>query len=155
MRDAIMVKKICKELKGIFPIEARPYKVMAERIGCEEKEFLKIVKRYKRDGLLKKIGVSLDYRRLGIRANAMAVWIVPGEKIKEAAKAMCGFAEVTHCYQRPTLRHWPYNLFTMIHAKTKRGCKELARKISQATAIPRYQLIYSTKELKKKRMKYF
>ena len=155
MKDATMKKKICKELEGAFPIDARPYKVMAERIGYGEKDFIKAVKKYKREGLLKKIGVSLDYRRLGIRANAMVVWIVPGEKIKEAAKAMCGFAEVTHCYQRPTLRYWPYNLFTMIHAKTKRGCEEIARRISRATAIPRYQLIYSTKELKKKRMRYF
>ena len=155
MIDAIIAKIICKELEGNFPIEARPYRVMARRIGCDEKEFIKVIKRCKRVGLIKKIAVSLDYRRLGIKTHAMVVWIVPLKKIKKVAKVMSGFAEVTHCYQRPTLRHWPYNLFTMIHANVKKQCNEIAKRISQATGVRRYQLIYSIKELKKKRMNYF
>jgi siroheme decarboxylase len=62
---------------------------------------------------------------------------------------------VSHCYQRPTLPDWPYNLFTMIHGKTIEDCGEVMKRISQATGIDEYSMLFSTAELKKSSMQYF
>ena len=62
---------------------------------------------------------------------------------------------VTHCYERPTFPDWDYTHFTMIHATTQEQCEEVAQEISDATEIDEYQLLYSTREFKKTRVRYF
>ena len=62
---------------------------------------------------------------------------------------------VTHCYERPTFPDWPYTHFTMVHATTPEGCEEIGREISQATGITDNQMLYSTREYKKTRVRYF
>jgi hypothetical protein len=46
-------------------------------------------------------------------------------------------------------------MYTMIHGANEDECRRKARKISQATGIPDYQLLFSQKELKKTTMRYF
>jgi hypothetical protein len=43
----------------------------------------------------------------------------------------------------------------MVHATTPDGCEEVAREISEATGITENLLLYSTREYKKTRVKYF
>ena len=43
----------------------------------------------------------------------------------------------------------------MIHATSQEQCEEVAREISEATNITEYKLLYSTREYKKTRVKYF
>ena len=62
---------------------------------------------------------------------------------------------VTHCYERPTFPDWDYSHFSMIHATTSEQCEEIARDLSEATGITDYMLLYSTREYKKTRVRYF
>ena len=62
---------------------------------------------------------------------------------------------VTHCYERPTFPDWPYTHFTMVHATTEEGCEVVAEEISKSTGITENQLLYSTREYKKTRVRYF
>jgi len=68
---------------------------------------------------------------------------------------MAGFRAVTHCYRRPTYPDWTYNLFTMVHGRTPTECDAVLAEISRATGITDYAALYSTKEYKKERVKYF
>jgi hypothetical protein len=43
----------------------------------------------------------------------------------------------------------------MIHAGTKGECEQVARDISKATGITEYQALYSNREYKKTRVRYF
>ncbi len=61
----------------------------------------------------------------------------------------------THCYERPTFPDWPYTHFSMVHATSKEGCEEVAREISRQTGITDYQVLYSYREYKKTRVRYF
>ena len=87
---------------------------------------------------------------LGFTANGMCVWDVPPEKIEAAGQIMSSFEDVSHCYERPRLEEWPYNMYTMIHGRSKEECQAVAEKIAQAVGISAYQLVFSEKELKKK-----
>jgi len=68
---------------------------------------------------------------------------------------MARFREVTHCYLRRPEKDWVYNLFTMIHGESKDQCHGIARKMSEATGIKEYALLFSEKEFKKTSMEYF
>ena len=65
------------------------------------------------------------------------------------------FRAVSHCYLRPTYPDWPYAIFTMVHGQTSADCQGVVDAIAQATGIAEYALLYSTKEYKKTRLKYF
>jgi hypothetical protein len=63
---------------------------------------------------------------------------------------------VTHCYQRPSFDGWPYNLFTMVHGRLREECtaslERLARSVKGWTLRSE---LYSVREFKKERVKYF
>ncbi|MFQ6029286.1 MAG: Lrp/AsnC family transcriptional regulator, partial [Dehalococcoidia bacterium] len=45
--------------------------------------------------------------------------------------------------------------FSMVHATSPEGCEEVAREISEATGITDNLMLYSTREYKKTRVRYF
>ncbi|MBI4233137.1 MAG: Lrp/AsnC family transcriptional regulator, partial [Chloroflexi bacterium] len=74
---------------------------------------------------------------------------------EEVGAVLASSPWVTHCYQRPTFSDWPYSHFAMIHATTRQGCEEVARELSTRVDISDYLLLFSTREYKKTRVKYF
>jgi DNA-binding Lrp family transcriptional regulator len=148
-------KKIVKALQNDLPLCPQPFKAIAEEIGISENELLVEIHRLKQQEIIRRFGAIVRHRNLGITANAMVVWRVPKEKSQEIGAIMAAFPEVSHCYERPTYPDWHYNLFTMVHGKSKDECQKVIAQISERTGIKDYKQLYSTRELKKVSMKYF
>jgi hypothetical protein len=68
---------------------------------------------------------------------------------------MALFREVSHCYRRPVYPSWPYPLFTMIHAETHSACMDVVKRIEERVGRFPHKSLFSTKEYKKVRVKYF
>lgn len=148
-------KAICAAVQYDIPLEARPFEILAKGIDIPEEEFIKNIQEFLDKGYIRRFGAALSHRKAGITANGMGVWIVPGEDRERVGKIMASFKEVSHCYERPSFEGWPYNLFTMIHGKTKEECYATAKNISEATGIKDYKLLFSSQEFKKESMVYF
>ncbi len=43
---------------------------------------------------------------------------------------MAAVRGVSHCYQRPTYRDWPYSVFTMAHGRSKEECDAILDSIA-------------------------
>lgn len=148
-------KQIIRELQNGLPLVSRPFKFMAEKLKMTEEEFIAKVRNFIENGQIRRFGAAVRHQDLGYVANAMVVWDVPADEISEVGQMMAGFEEVTHCYQRPRYPGWPYNLFTVVHGQTREECIQSAEKISRATGMEKYRLLFSTAELKKSSMRYF
>lgn len=148
-------KQVIREMQGDLPLTPRPYKVIADRLGITEEELLAIVKDLSDRKVIRRFGAALRHREVGFTANAMVVWDIPDDRTVEIGNKMATFSEVSHCYQRPRYPGWPYNMFTMVHGRSKEECEEIAARISESIGIKEYGLLYSTAELKKDSMKYF
>lgn len=148
-------KQIIRELQNGLPLVSRPFKFMAEKLKMTEEEFIARVRNFVENGQIRRFGAAVRHQDLGYVANAMVVWDVPADKVPEVGPVMAGFEEVTHCYQRPRYPGWPYNLFTVVHGQTREECIQSAEKISRATGMEKYRLLFSTAELKKSSMRYF
>ena len=144
-----------RELQLDFPLLPEPYRPMAERMGISEEALFEVAGRLQAQGYLRRVAAVLHHREAGFRANAMGVWVVPPERSEEVGKIMGSFRGVSHCYLRPTYPDWPYSIFTMVHGKEAEDCQQVIRAISDATGITEYAMLYSTKEYKKIRLKYF
>lgn len=151
----LIEKTIISKLSGDIPLVKEPYKKIAEEVGVTEEEVLDKVKELKDRGVLRRVGGILYHRQAGFKYNAMVVWVIPENRIEEAAKIICLFKEVTHCYQRPTFDGWPYNLFTMVHGETTDYCENVIKQISDSIKVQDYKVLYSLRELKKSSKRYF
>ncbi|APE30742.1 AsnC family protein [Halomonas aestuarii] len=99
-----------------LPLTPRPWQALADQAGLAEEEVMACVRRWQAEGLIKRLGLVVRHRRLGLQANAMVVWDVPDERVALVGRRLAREAAVTLCYRRPRrLPDWPYNLFCMIH----------------------------------------
>ncbi len=142
-------EKIIKLTQNGIPIKRSPFADISGKLGISEQEIIERLKKMKEKEIIRRFGVSIGHRDIGIVANAMCVWNVPDERTEEVGTIMAGFSEVTHCYERPRVSGWDYNLFTMVHSYTREECYEIAARISQATGIKDYKLLFSDREFKK------
>ena len=148
-------KSMIRVLQGDLPGTLTPFSDLASELGWDEGTVIERTQKLLTAGLIRRFGAVLRHQRAGFTANAMGVWRVPEERAEELGKIMANIREVSHCYQRPTLPDWPYTLFTMIHSRSIEGCQEVMERISQATGIQDYDMLFSQKELKKSSMQYF
>lgn len=148
-------KGVIRELQEDMEITPRPYLKAAQRLGLTEEELLEQAGRLINSGHLRRIAAILYHRRAGYAANGMAVWKVPQYRAYEVGEQMATFSVVSHCYLRPTYPDWPYNIFTMLHGRKVNDCEQVAHAISEATGVAEYAMLYSSKEYKKTRVRYF
>lgn len=103
-----------------LPLVARPYAEIGARIGLDELDVIAGLQRLLGQGYIKRLGVVVRHHELGYRANGMVVWDVPDGRVTELGHCLAQFDFVTLCYQRPRrLPEWPYNLFCMIHGRSR------------------------------------
>ena len=93
-----------------------------------------------------------NHYALGFAANGMSVWDIADDRIAEIGAAVGALDFVTHCYERP--RHpplWPYNLFAMVHGRTRAEVEEKVARIAAlvGAAARAHEILYSTRLLKK------
>jgi len=148
-------RRIIHYLQGDLPLRARPFAVLAGKIGISEDELIERIRLQKERGILRRFGANLDPQLAGFKANAMVGWYVPEDKIEEIGPLMANFKEVSHCYQRKVQGKWRYNLFTMVHGKSKKDCQGIARRIAANTGVKDYVLLLTLKEFKKTSPEYF
>jgi DNA-binding Lrp family transcriptional regulator len=148
-------KRLLAILQETLPLLPEPWKAIAPVLGCTEPELIASIERLKGLGVIRRISAVLRHRRAGFGANGMACFNLPEERIEAAGEAAAQFAEVSHCYQRRTYPQWPYPLYAMVHARSKPECDARIREIAERIGCTDVLVLYSSREIKKERVKYF
>ncbi|WP_048308049.1 Lrp/AsnC family transcriptional regulator [Halomonas sp. PR-M31] len=132
--------------KGL-PLTPRPWQTLAKQCDMDEEDVMATIERWQSEGLIKRLGLVIKHRPLGIRANAMVVWDVPDDQVAAVGRRLATEPAVTLCYRRPRrLPDWPFNLFCMIHGTQRsRVLTELDAIMTRQAldAIP-HQVLFST-----------
>lgn len=149
--------RFIREIQQDLPVEPEPFVAMAGRLGIGLPELQQLTAAMQANGRLRRVSAVLRHREIGFSANGMGVWVVPGsdEKILRIGEKMAAYRAVTHCYRRPSYPDWPYNIFTMIHARSREECNAVVDEMAKETGITDHGILYSTKEYKKTRVQYF
>ena len=148
-------KKIIASTQQDMAVTDRPYLKIARDLGISETQLLDSLQDLCNRRVIRRFGVTLRHQRTGFNANAMVAWKVDEARIEKVGQKMASFIQVSHCYRRDPTDQWPYNLFTMVHANDEQSCHATARKMSRATSVEDYALLFSREELKKTSMVYF
>jgi DNA-binding Lrp family transcriptional regulator len=147
---------VIRATQGDLPVVAEPYAAAAAQLGMTVDALIEHLHGMADRGLLRRVAAILFHRRAGFSANGMGVWKVPDESITDVGPRMAAYRGISHCYQRPTYRDWPYSIFTMAHGRSKEECDAILDAI--AAENPEVQdraTLYSSTEFKKIRLLYF
>ena len=148
-------KSTIRELQEDLLLTPHPFDDMANRLGITTAELFTRAAEFQNRKIMRRYSAVLHHRRSGFKANAMIVWNVPPGRSEEVGMIMAQHSAVTHCYERPTFPDWPYTHFTMVHATSQEGCEEIGKEIGEATGITDRMFLYSSREYKKTRVRYF
>ncbi len=148
-------KEFIRELQKDLEIADRPFLKTAQKLGITEEELFQKLKHYQDIGVMRRFAAILRHRDAGFIANGMIVWKVPDDRITEVGETLGSFPQVSHCYQRPVYNDWPYNVFSMIHCKSKDEAKNMAKEIQKVIHVDEYNILFSAREFKKTRVEYF
>jgi siroheme decarboxylase len=145
-------REIIRATQGGLPLSAQPYHAVADALGLDPEEVMTRLRRMLAAGIIRRIGAVPNHYRLGYRANGMSVWDVADERISELGRKVGALPFVSHCYRRPRRPpHWPYNLFAMVHGRTRGEVELQVEEIATllGAAARRHDVLYSTRILKK------
>jgi len=108
--------RILRALQYEFPLSERPYEALARKLDISADELWERTLKLIDQGVIRRLGASLDSRKLGYSSTLAAV-SVSSERLEEAAEMIGGYPEVTHSYQRDDR----FNIwFTIIAADSER-----------------------------------
>jgi DNA-binding Lrp family transcriptional regulator len=146
-------QQLLVEIQHGLPIASRPYAVVGEKLGLSEQEVIARLAQLQSYGLIKRLGVIVKHRKLGYQANAMVVWDIPDEQVQLLGQQLSQFEFVNLCYRRPRQgAAWPYNLFCMIHGKSREIVLQQIEVLKQACQLQQFpqQILFSRRCFKQR-----
>ena len=146
---------VIKLLQNDIEIKSEPFEDIIKTLNITYDEFFKIVDELEKSGMMRRFASILNHRRAGFNANAMVVWDVDEKNGETIGKTAAEFSAVSHCYLRPKYDNWQFNLFTMVHGKTKEETNAVIADIEKEIESKSHMPLYSSREFKKIRLKYF
>lgn len=145
-------RRIIVATQAGMPLVPRPYQEIAEPIGLSEQEVMQRIDWMLASGVIRRIGTIPNHYALGYKANGMSVWDVPDDLAKPLGRRIGELDFVSHCYLRPRhLPDWPFNLFAMVHGRTRDEVEAQVREIAGVlgSCDRGHLVLYSTRILKK------
>jgi len=143
---------LIRSTQGGLPLVAAPYAAIGDALGIREDEVIARLAAMQASGTLRRIAAVPNHYALGWRANGMTVWDVDDTRVDALGEQVGALPFVSHCYRRPRhLPAWPYNLFAMVHARTREDAQPLVARIAAVLggACRAHDVLWSTRILKK------
>jgi DNA-binding Lrp family transcriptional regulator len=131
-----------------------PFAELARGTGLGESKVLDYVSSWIDEGLIKRFGVVVRHHELGFRANAMLVFDVADHQADEIGWQLASETGVTLCYRRRRNPDWPYNLYCMVHGRSREQVVPIIDRLSQVAGTPGLPL-FSTRRFKQCGARYF
>jgi DNA-binding Lrp family transcriptional regulator len=136
-------RAIINIIQSDFPITARPYREISERVRVGEEEVLERIKILKKKGIIRRIGGNFDSRRLNF-ASTLCAAKVPEENIEVFVEAVNQYPGVTHNY----LRDHEYNVWFTFIAPNMGYIRDALKQISRTTGVTEIRNLPAVKMFK-------
>ena len=129
-------KLVLDAAQAEIPCLSRPFAALGAGIGVSEAEVLRILKAYKRKGVVRRIGGSFETRKLDFSSTLAGMRVKP-ERLAAVAGEISKFTGVTHCYEREgELNLW----FTL---GVRGGMSGIDNKIAEFRRLPGVEKCHS------------
>lgn len=124
-------RKLLGLLQEDLPLCADPWGRVGKACGLSAAEVLQKLESWQAQGLIRKIGPSVNPRALGWFSTLCATY-APPEKLEQVREYVAAQAAVTHCYVRDNDR---YNLWFTIIAPTEADAQVIAENLRKTLEL--------------------
>jgi len=119
-------KRLCNELQMGLPIVERPFAIIARILKSNETEVLKRTRALIKLGVIRRLGVSINWRAIG-KAGTLVAAHIEQEDLKKVISAVNKLKGVSHNY----LREHHYNLWFTLRADSQKNLETILKKLSK------------------------
>jgi DNA-binding Lrp family transcriptional regulator len=137
------------ELSAGLPAGPRPYAEVARRVGVPEANIFGRIRSLTERGVIRRIAAVVHDAKLGYDGNAMVAWQVPEGALERAGETAAARPEVSHAYARRTTGRWPFNLYTMIHARSREELEKVVEELRPVLGGD-FRVLYTVREYTKR-----
>lgn len=123
-------KRLLDEFQRDFPLVARPYAAIGERLGLSEEDVIQAYENLSDQKFISRIGAVIAPNRVG--ASTLAAMCVPEDRLEEVADFVSSFEEVNHNYEREHV----INLWFVVAADNVMRLGSVLSQIERKTNIP-------------------
>jgi DNA-binding Lrp family transcriptional regulator len=128
--------RLLEALQNNFPLSENPYETIASSLQISCNELWDRVQRLISDGVIRRIGASLDSRKLGFCSTLAAVSCT-ADIVEKAARTIGQFHEVTHSY----LRNDNFNIWFTLIAIDEERIEYILEQIRTSLSLERSQVL--------------
>ena len=136
-------RELLQRIQSGLPVTVRPYRALAEQLGCSEEEVLGRITRLKADHVIRELGPVFDLKRLGYVSTLCSAKTAP-EAVQRVADFISGYDEVTHNY----LRNHAYNVWFTLIAPSQERIEEILNEIRAQDGVDDAESLPATKTYK-------
>jgi DNA-binding Lrp family transcriptional regulator len=136
-----------------LPCCQEPFASLASDAGMTVERLLELAKELLVRGFMRRYAAVLHHRAAGAEANVMVAWRVAPAAADAAGARCAAVVAVSHCYLRPTAPDWPYNLYTMIHGRSRADCELAIAELAAVTGLGDRCELWTDREYKKQRVR--
>ncbi|MEX1299137.1 MAG: AsnC family transcriptional regulator [Desulfotignum sp.] len=123
-------KAILNMIQLDFPIEARPFQVLAEKLNLSEEELIARIQAMKNSELIRRIGGNFSPDRLGYYSTLCTAQ-VPENKTDLFTQTVNAYPGVTHNY----MRDHDFNVWFTFIAPSRNQIADSLEEISRQTGV--------------------
>ncbi len=144
-------QQILDTIQDAFPLEERPYRTLAEKLGSDELTVFAAVENLRHSGIIRRIGGIYDSARLGFISRLCAGKIpsvATGASDDSALEAFVAAVEneksITHNY----VRSHEYNVWFTVMGECEDVIRKIVDKLCKSTALSDVHILKATKKYK-------
>ena len=140
-----------------LPLVPEPFADWARALGCGHAEVQARIQAWLDAGTLRRLGLVVRHHEVGFSANAMTVFDAPDDVVDALGARLAVQPGITLCYRRERAAGWRYNLYCMVHGRSRDATLALvhgAIACAGLGALPR-EVLFSRRRFKQTGARYF
>ena len=130
-------------VQDAFPLEERPYLVLAEQLGSDEQSVFAAVENLRQSGIIRRIGGVYDSKALGF-ISRLCAGNVPKSALDAFAAAVNKIPAITHNY----VRSHEYNVWFTVIAQSEAEIQKIVDDVCAKTELHNVHILSATEKFK-------
>ena len=138
-------------IQDAFPLEERPYQVLANQLGSDEQSVFAAVEGLRKSGIIRRIGGVYDSKALGFisrlcagKVPSVATGAADDNALEKFAATVNEFPAITHNY----VRSHEYNVWFTVIAQSEEEIQKIVDDVCAKTELHDVHVLSATKKYK-------
>lgn len=156
-RVALADRELAALVEAGLPLVPEPFGTWADELGMPTAEVLARIHAWLDAGTLRRFGLVVRHHEVGFGANAMTVFDIPDDAVDAVGERLAMQPGITLCYRRERAPGWRYNLYCMVHGRSRDETLALLHAAITAAGLAEqpHQVLFSRHRFKQTGARYF